>query len=499
MYTSIKYWYREPWEEKDMQPTKRAILYIWRKKKFSVLLFLLLVLLFSAGLMGGIMVRALQDTQTSLQQTFAGSFRVALDWGTVGGLSKNMPEYALLDDDMVERIGDFEGITAVNATYPSYIASDELKLIPGAGARYLKDSDPADELMHKQNMAFAKSTLYSHNYNSELASEFRLGQYTLVEGRHIMPDDVHTVVISDVVAEQSNLGVGDTYYAWNATTDINMGGFPNYAGIDYTFTVVGIYHVEASQKTTEYTMEVDIAANKVFVDTETLVETIRRANDKMYYSSVYFFVDDPTRLEEIMAAEQQRDDIPWDYLLIEADDTEYESVSEPLNSMNTTIIVLTCIIAAVLLVLLYLVLRMSLQSRKQETRIYRCLGYSKRNIWGQFVIEGALLALLAFIPAAALAPPCTNALGTAVENMVAAQNEEPPEYTEEEIEAGMRDGSFVQMEEEMQRLYLDEPIDIDMNTGLTIPVAIASIAAGLFAVVLFITIQSKELLTAPIR
>ena len=482
-----------------MQPLKRAILYIRRKKKFSILLFLLLVLLFSAGLMGGIMVRALQETQTSLQQTFASSFRVASDAGAVGGLTKNIPEFALLNDDMVEQIANCEGITAFNATYPSHIASDKLKLIPGAGARYLKDSDPSDELMYKQDMAFAKSTLYSHNSNSELAPEFRLGQYTLTEGRHIMPDDVHTVVISDVVAEQSNLGVGDTYYAWNALTDICMGSFPNYAGIDYTFTIVGIYHVEASQKTTKYTMESEIAANKVFVDTATIVETGQRANAMLFYSDVYFFVDNPTRLEEIMAAEQQRDDIPWDYLLIEADDTEYESVSEPLNSMNTTIIVLTCIIAAVLLVLLYLVLRMSLQSRKQETRIYRCLGYSKRNIWGQFVIEGALLALLAFIPAAALAPPCTNALGTAVENMVAAQNEEPPEYTEEEIEAGMRDGSFVQMQDDMQRLYLDEPIDIDMNTGLTVPVAIASIAAGLFAVVLFITIQSKELLTAPIR
>ena len=482
-----------------MQPTKRAILYIRRKKKFSALLFLLLVLLFSAGLMGGIMVRALQDTQTSLRQTFAGSFYISTNWGIVGTQPETVPGFQMLDDDMVKKLRTIEGIIAVNATATNRFASDDLKLIPGSGARYLKDTDPSDVLEYKQSLAFSKSTVYSHNSNSELAPEFRLGQYTLVEGRHIMPDDVHTVVISDVVAEQSNLGVGDTYYAWNSTTDICMGSFPNYAGIDFTFTIVGIYHVEATQKTTKYTSEFDIAANKVFADIATDLETAQRANDYIYYPFVYFFVDDPSRLDEIMAVEQRRDDIPWEYYLIEADDTEYASVSEPLNSMNTTIIVLTCIIAAVLLVLLYLVLRMSLQSRKQETRIYRCLGYSKRNIWGQFVIEGALLALLAFIPAAALAPPGTNALGAAVENMVAAQNEEPPEYTEEEIEAGMRDGSFVQMQDDMQRLYLDEPIDIDMNTGLTVPVAIASIAAGLFAVVLFITIQSRELLTASLR
>ncbi len=181
------------------------------------------------------------------------------------------------------------------------------------------------------------------------------------------------------------------------------------------------------------------------------------------------------------------------------DESEYSIVAEPLRSMHTTILVITCIVAAVLLILLYLVLRMSLQSRKQETKIYRCLGYSKRNIWGQFVIEGALLALLAFVPAVVLAPPCTAAMSTAVENMVAAQNEEPPEYSEAEIEAAMRDGTYVNMMDEMQRLYLDEPVEIDMNTGLTLPVVLGSMAAGLAAVVLFVSIQSRELLNARLR
>ena len=229
----------------------------------------------------------------------------------------------------------------------------------------------------------------------------------------------------------------------------------------------------------------------------TYVETKQRAKDYIYFPFVYFFVDDPARIDEIMAAEQERDDIPWEYYLIEADESEYSTVAEPLRSMHTTIIVITCIVAAVLLILLHLVLRMSLQSRKQETKVYRCLG--KRNIWGQFVIEGILLALLAFIPAAALVPPCTAAMGTAVENIVAAQNEEPPEYSEAEITAAMRDGSFVDMMEDMQKLYLNEPVEIDMDTGLTLPMVLCSMAAGLAAVVLFVSIQSKELLSDRLR
>lgn len=481
-----------------MTPPKRALLYICRKKKFSILLFLLLALLFSACLMGIIMVRGLEDTQSTLRRTFAGSFYVSTNWGIVGTQPETVSGFEFLDDEMAAQIGDFEGIAAVNATSYDYFCSDELQTIPNLFASILADTNPADKENYDKALAFSKMSSYSFNSYSELATEFRTGQFILTEGRHITPDDVHVVLISDEVAEKNDLAVGDSFYAYQ-TSATSGGNFSNYDGIGFDLEIIGIYHVEASQKITKYTNETDIAANKIFADIRTKVETQQLANDYVYYPFVYFFVDDPAHIDEIMAAEQERDDIPWEYYLIGVDESEYSTVAEPLRSMHTTILVITCIVVAVLLILLYLVLRMSLQSRKQETKIYRCLGYSKRNIWGQFVIEGVLLALLAFIPAAALAPPCTAAMGGAVENIVAAQNEEPPEYSEAEIAAAMRDGSFVNMMEDMQKLYLDEPVEIDMDTGLTLPVVLASMAAGLAAVVLFVSIQSRELLNAGLR
>ena len=478
-----------------MKSCKRALLYLRRRKKVSIALFLLLVLLFVEGLLGIILIGSLQDTQTALRRTFAGSFYVSTNWGLVGTQPESVSGFEFLNDEMAERIGDFEGITAVNATAYGYLASDELTLIPGSHARNLKETDPADE-SYKNKVYFTKSPSYSFNSYSELAPEFRMGQYTLVKGRHIMPEDTHVAIISDELAEKNGLDVGDSYYAYDYDV---TGAFPNYNGIGFDFTIVGIYHVEAQQKTTKFTNESDIAANKVFADTHTNVELKQRANDYVYYPFVYFFVDDPANIDVIMAAEQERDDIPWEYYLIEADETEYASVAEPLRSMHTTIAVIACVIGAGILILLYLVLRISLQNRRQEVRLYRCLGYSKRNILGQLAIEGLLLAALAFIPAAALAPPSAGALGAAVESMVSEQIEEPKEYSEAEIEAGMRDGSFADMMKEMQQLYLDEPVEIDINTHLTPAVLLSVAAAGLTAVLLFILLQSRELLTMPLR
>ena len=371
-----------------MKSCKRALLYLRRRKKVSIALFLLLVLLFVEGLLGIILIGSLQDTQTALRRTFAGSFYVSTNWGLVGTQPESVSGFEFLNDEMAERIGDFEGITAVNATAYGYLASDELTLIPGSHARNLKETDPADE-SYKNKVYFTKSPSYSFNSYSELAPEFRMGQYTLVKGRHIMPEDTHVAIISDELAEKNGLDVGDSYYVYDYDV---TGAFPNYNGIGFDLTIVGIYHVEAQQKTTKFTNESDIAANKVFADTHTNVESKQRANDYVYYPFVYFFVDDPANIDVIMAAEQERDDIPWEYYLIEADETEYASVAEPLRSMHTTIAVIACVIGAGILILLYLVLRISLQNRRQEVRLYRCLGYSKRNILGQLAIEGLLLS-----------------------------------------------------------------------------------------------------------
>lgn len=42
-----------------------------------------------------------------------------------------------------------------------------------------------------------------------------MGQYTLVKGRHITPEDTHVAIISDVLAEKNGLDAGDSYYVYD--------------------------------------------------------------------------------------------------------------------------------------------------------------------------------------------------------------------------------------------------------------------------------------------
>ena len=212
---------------------------------------------------------------------------------------------------------------------------------------------------------------------------------------------------------------------------------------------------------------------RLFADIRTKVETQQLANDYVYYPFVYFFVDDPAHIDEIMAAEQERDDIPWEYYLIGVDESEYSIVAEPLRSMHTTILVITCIVAAVLLILLYLVLRMSMQGRIREIKLYRALGIGKKQIWAQFVLECVLIAVLAFVPAAAVSAVSTNAVGNALLTVSTESEEQRESPTDAEWEQAALNGTTQQLQEELAAMEMDNtPDEIDAGLPLVPTVGI---------------------------
>ena len=217
------------------------------------------------------------------------------------------------------------------------------------------------------------------------------------------------------------------------------------------------------------------------------------------FLSATFFVDDPAEIDNIISAERARNDIDWNFFDISADESTYTSVAEPLHSMNTAIIITMVILSCVMLILLYLVLRMGLQNRKHEVKVYRALGLSKRNILSQLLLEGLLLALLAFVPAAALAPAGASGLEYIAETMLTTEKEEPREYSDAEMLQAIQNGTLQDVIDEQTRLYTEEPITVDLQIDFNPVVAIIVLAGGLVCILTFTLLQSRELLNAGLR
>ncbi|MDO4175775.1 MAG: FtsX-like permease family protein, partial [Eubacteriales bacterium] len=491
-----------------MKLRKRAFLAIIRRKKISAALLLLFFLLSLTLLLGLSIFRSVQQAIVDVRQTFATSFSVELSEAVQGHVENRDPSDPYytwspqvyrgerVTPDVVENIASTEGVKDYDAVNIAYqVRSDDITLFPGlySSTDWWEDLDVEKQ---KSTLVLLHTLEYESHCYSELASEFRTNAFELVEGRHLTPEDFHSVVISDELAEKNGLEIGNTFHVYY-DGDINKGYFDGYDGVELDgyecdLTVVGIFHINATQIITNYTVEQDIAANQAFLDINTAYEyhEYGRKNgvtDPFYFENATFFVEDPAELDTVMERVLERDDVDWDCLDIDYDETTYESAIKPLQKMQKIVGGSIAAIICVMVALLYLVLQMSIQGREKELKVYHALGIRKRTVFGQFVLECILLALLAFLPASVITATCANSLGNATLSLSQGAQKTAVELSDAEIREALQNGTF----SELTDIQMDaSPQEIAVSLS---PAVIALVLLLLLlAIVIFVLWQLRD-------
>ena len=443
---------------------KRASLYLRRKYKRTILLLVLLfVLAFSLAVglsMWGSVNAAVQDVERRLGTSFIVKTRDEFPPGELitaqlkDGLSVQRGVIPRPDQEVVDAImQQVDGITAYHTEHFTWVYSDTLELIEGGwgmGYQERLDALAADPDAEKKNPNLltiddyainAKTTTIYGSNNSELFSYFRTGAFTLVDGRHIQPDDTGKVMISDVLAEQNGVQVGDTITIQNL-------GYYNGARDDWAvwseleLEIVGLFHVNGYQPINRLVYE-DYICNNWFItdmNTHRMLRDETNHNlyidyeDPFYYNNITFFVEDSDRLDEIIAEVESLDAVDTLYLEAIKDDTMYKSTVDPLNSIKTLVLIAVAAIATGCFVVLCIVFTMWIRSRRREIAIYLSLGIRKVEILGQFIIEAAVVAVAASVVAFAVCQPVAGAIGNSMlSTAVAEAAPEEKVYSEEEL------------------------------------------------------------------
>ncbi|MDO4175836.1 MAG: FtsX-like permease family protein, partial [Eubacteriales bacterium] len=325
--------------------------------------------------------------------------------------------------------------------------SDDLEIFPGHNTAIASDPSWLASLA-KVGEEYAKSSIagqyvpayWAHCY-SEFAPEFRTNAFELVEGRHLTPEDSHAVLISEDLAEKNGLEIGSTYHIYHENDVIGI--IPQYDGFACELTVIGIFHINAMQIVTEYTFEDELAENQIFLDINTEEEFYAYAESCMIaIDNATFFVEDPAELDTVMERVKECDAIDWQFFDMTYDQTTYESAIEPLQKLQKIVAGSIAVLVCVMVVLLYLILQMSIQGRTQERKIYHALGIKKRAVFGQFVLECMLLAVLAFLPASVITATCANSLGNAALSLSQGPQQTVEDLTDDEIWEMVENGTI---------------------------------------------------------
>ena len=344
----------------------RAILYTVRKWKKTLLIFCLLLSITTLVLSGLAIADAQEEQTEEVRGTTGASFTVERDIST-GGWTSGYSTQEFMTDDMIKEIAAVDGIAGYDAS---------LITLP----RFFNDKGEAFVTVENDDMS-------------------------------------NGVIISKELADRNNLKVGDTvtgiYYPENNTPAVDM-------------EIVGLFDIVAD-KDDAVNMYDDSSyydySNYVFCSMEAAKGLIKGwGEDGDGISEAYYYVSDAAQLDSVIKEVQGISSVNWNNYKITSNDEVYQNISSSLSDTGTLITTLIIVITVVSMVLIILILSMSVRSRKREMGILLAVGIAKPSVILQYILETALIAVVAFPLAYLSSRQVAGTLGTlfgkAAENVV---------------------------------------------------------------------------------
>lgn len=354
---------------------KRAFFYTTRKRGKTLILLLTLFVISTFVLTGLSILAAADQSALSLRKSVGGSVKLELDkdnrqnWTYQQGVGGTLVGYTgtPITDADIEKVMSVKGIRSYNGVGDGSVFAMDFSFISG--------------------FSFGPGSDYSRLpsvSNSEYFNYFRRGAFKLMEGRHITPEDDHTVLISTALAERNGLKLGDTI---TVQCCYDAGGYPN-----VSLKIVGIY--KSTLDDGGFTTTSTDKRNRLIIDHKAMQE-IMMHDVIQYDNGVEFFVDDPRDIDKI-AAQIQKLDLDWSCFKLTVDNTAYEAVASSLTAMQRMVTGLIIGILIVSIGILALILNMWIKQRTHETGILLSIGVSKVKIVAQYILETLMIAVIAF-------------------------------------------------------------------------------------------------------
>ncbi|WP_164510321.1 ABC transporter permease [Agathobaculum sp. Marseille-P7918] len=494
---------------------KRSLLYLCRKYKRSILLFLLLFVISFSLAVGVTVWGSIGAVTKEVQDRLGTSFLVKMPALDPENTEYTEPAFRkdgsvtkvyvgdMLDQKLVDTIMQVDGVTAYNGEMSCYLCADNLELVEGlVDAIYKLTSDNPEHLVNYLDMGGwdyletgRRTTKLYGNTDTSLYQKFRTGAFELVEGRHITEKDQRKVLISEELAACNDLHIGDTIDI--SMREYHLGRYDDVKRIlgETQLEIVGIFHVNGFQPTGDVISEDEITYNWLLTDIDTAYWADTVWNKGYYqdfsygfaYDNLSFFVDKPAELEQIISQVKSLDQGAVSFFDISLDDTMYKSTVDPLNSIRNLVAGLVGAITVGCMIVLLIVFTMWVRSRRQEVAIYLSLGISKVKILGQFVLEAVIVAALALAVALPVSAPITDAIGNQMlASTIAASQPQEKEYSQEEIYNAAMNGKMSELFSYESSSYAGpESIDFSFGfaqlmllAGLEVLIILAAICKG---------------------
>lgn len=460
-----------------MNSFQRAWRSVIRKPVKSILL-LLVILVISLFLLAGMASQnASVETQDKTRQAVGASLRLEgneayrhvrmeklwdeigeMEDGSKGGFHKekwhtshglqwrtwtdNSFETLLMED--IEKIAAVSGISSYNITTVATVVNP-------VNFKRIEDAD---------NDQYADVGGVNLIGNLDMAQDFNVlsGNVSVLEGRLITAQDSNVCVISEELAAESGLAIGDKLK------------FNNYRDKDGSTVceaeIIGIY--QTNQKMTPV-MSGDTyrSENTIFTDLR-FPEKAEGCEDNPLFQYAYFQVEDVNRYDAVKEAVKKLN-IGWERYDLIDNNGNLETMSSNFKDLEKISNTLVWVVAAASFVILFLIFVFWIKNRTQEVGILLSMGTPKKSILGQLLLEALMIGLIAFSLSFAVAPAVSK---TAANYLVEQQVEQAA------IQEDIGSGKVATEYEESEQTVTGVKVEITASMAATAGAGIVLLIGG---------------------
>ena len=348
---------------------KRAVLYITRKKKKSILMFFILFCIATAVLSGISIKKATSIARQNSSKETANTFEIQNNLAT--NFTGTMPE------SLVNKVSKVNGIKNYDAS------------VQGSGLvfKQLQNVEPKNNTVQYTDKQYENLFPVEAHKFTEYDTKFMSKSFRLVEGRHLVEGDKNKVLVHKALAEKNNLKVGDRIIGTKDSLDYNAS---KDAPSEYDLEIVGIFE---SQNTDRMGSKLEIPENLILSDMNTLNALYGYSKGNSQYTSAVFNTN--KNVDDVISDVNKIQE-NWSLYNISKSDDTFLALSKSFDSLEKIVNMLLIGSIIVGIIVLSLVLAFWIQGRIHETGILLSIGVGKFKIISQYIIELLLISVLAF-------------------------------------------------------------------------------------------------------
>jgi len=283
------------------------------------------------------------------------------------------------DVKQYEQMRAIEGIEYGSAKNYGYVKGTDIRFIPG-------DQDSPDNHMGRINGI----------HHSALEQDFLDGNFQICEGRHLLPEDSTSLVISHDLAVLNDWSLGDEIHLTHAELDLIEGVFIDSLIEKTAFasgTIVGIFEGVTDISGNDQQPTAGRYENRLYASHDILVE-LELASAGMFNDGAVLLVQDPASMSKIGSLLKDID-LEWEDWIVRQNSFNYQKIMEDLEVMKHLVFMLISFASLVSGVIFFLLLAFRIRGRVHEAGILLSMGVKVQELILQFILEILMVAVLA--------------------------------------------------------------------------------------------------------